>query len=130
MTLTSYSNTTNTLKNYPLLFDLMTHFKRSGSRARRTLISKAGKDSKIHNNAFCKSDKGRKSKSRATNSIIDSILNVGSHKQQVLALNDSLKQPKLIDQAADCGCFWKESNKIHSALSIIERQASVLQVAS
>ena len=107
----------------------MTQFKRSGSRSRRTLISKAGKYGKTHNNAFCKSDKGIKSKSRATNSIIDSILNVGSHKQQILALNDTLKHPKLIDQAADCGYFWKESDKIHSALSIIERQASILQVA-
>ena len=83
----------------------------------------------MNNNAFCKSDKGRKLKSRATNSIIDSVLNVGSHKQQVLALNDTLKHPKLIDQAADCGHFWKKSDKIHSALSIIEQQVSILQVA-
>ena len=75
----------------------MNQFKTSGSRSRRTLLSKAGKYGKIDNNAFCKSDKGRKSKSRATNSIIDSVLNVGSHKQQVLALNDALKHPKLID---------------------------------
>ena len=79
----------------------MTQFKRSGSRSRRTLISKTGKDGKIHNNVFCKSDKGRKSKSCVSNSIIDSVSNVGSHKQQVLALNDVLKHPKLIDQAAD-----------------------------
>ena len=77
-----------------------------------------------------KSDKGRKSKSRAANSIIDSVLNVDSHKQYVLALNDALKHPKLIDAAADCGYFWKESDKMHSALSIIERQTSILQGAS
>ena len=47
----------------------------------------------------------RKPKSRATNSIIDSVLNEGSHRQQVLALNDALKHPKLIDKAADCGYF-------------------------
>ena len=52
------SNTSNTLNHSPLLFDLMTQFKRSGSRSRRTLISKAGKDGKIHNNAFCKVIKG------------------------------------------------------------------------
>ena len=73
-----------------------------------------GKYGKIRTNAFCKSDKGRKSKSRATNSIIDSILNVGSHKQQVLALNDAFKHPNLIDQATDCGYFWKERDKVHS----------------
>ena len=83
----------------------MTHFKRSGSRSRRTLVSKASVYGKIDNNSFCKSGKGRKLKSRATNSIIDSVLNVGSHKQQVLALNDALKHPKLIDQDADCGYF-------------------------
>ena len=81
------SNTSNTLNHYPLLFDLMTQFKRSGSRSRHTLISKAGVYGKIDNNAFCKSGKGRKLKSRATNSIIDSVLNVGSHKQQVFANN-------------------------------------------
>ena len=58
------------------------------------------------------------------------VPSVGSHKQQVLALNDALKHPKLIDQAADCGYFWKESEKVHSALSLIERQASILQVAT
>ena len=102
-------NTANTLNQSPLLFDLMTQFKRSGSRSRRTLISKAGVYGKIDNNVFCKSDKGRKLKSRAINSIIYSVLNVGSHKQQVLALNDASKHPKLIDQADDCGYFWKES---------------------
>ena len=107
----------------------MKQFKTNGSRARRTLISKVGKYGKIDTNAFCKGNKGRKSKSRATNSILDSVLNVGSYKQQVLALNDVLKHPKLIDQAADCGYFWKESDKAHSVLSIIERQASILQVA-
>ena len=83
----------------------MTQFKRSGSQSRRTLISKAGVYGKIDNNAFCKSGKGRKLKYRATNSIIDSVLNIGLHKQQVLALNDALKHPKLVDQAADCGYF-------------------------
>ena len=86
-----------------------------------TLISKAGKYGKIDNNVFCKNNKGRNSKSRATNSIIDSVLNVGSHEQQDVAVNNALKHPKLIDQAIDCGYFWKESDKVHSALSIIER---------
>ena len=124
------SNTSNNLNYSPLLFDLMTQFRKSGSQSRRTLISKACVYGKIDNNEFCKSDKGRKLNSRATNSIIDSVLNVGSHKQQVLALNDTLKHPKLIDQAVDCGYFWKESEKFHSALSIIERQAIILQVAT
>ena len=83
----------------------MTQFKRSGSRSRRTLIFKAGVYGKIDNNAFCKSDKGRKLKSRATKSIMNSVLNIGSQKQQVLALNDAFKHPKLIDQAAYCGYF-------------------------
>ena len=58
----------------------MKQFKTSGSRPRRSLISKAGKYGKIDTNAFCKSNKERKSKSRATNSILDSVLNVGSYK--------------------------------------------------
>ena len=45
-------------------------------------------------------------------------------------MNDALKHPKLIDEAADCDYFWKESERVHSALSIIERQASILQVAT
>ena len=45
-------------------------------------------------------------------------------------MNDALKYPKLIDQAADCDYFWKKSEKVHSDLSIIERQASILQVAT
>ena len=98
----------------------MNQFKTSGSLSRCTLISKAGKFGKIDNNTFCKSDNGRKFKSR----------DVGSHKQHILALNDSLKHPTLIDQAADCGNFWKENDKVNSALSIIERYASILQVAS
>ena len=59
----------------------MKQFKTSESQPRRSLISKSGKYGKIDNNAFCKSDKGRKSKSRATNNIIDSVLNADSHKQ-------------------------------------------------
>ena len=91
------SNPSDSLNDSPLLFDLMSQFKRSGSRSRRTLISKAGVYGKIDNNAFFKSDKGRKLKARAINSIIDSVLSVGSRKQQVLALNDALKHPKLIN---------------------------------
>ena len=60
-------------------------------------------------------------KSRATDNILDSVLKVGSHKQQILVLNDALKHPKRIDQAAECGYFWKESEKVNSAMSIIER---------
>ena len=126
----SSSKNSNTSNHSPLLFDLMKQFKTSGSQSRCTLISKAGKYGRIDNIAFCKSDKGRKSNSRDTNSIINSVLNIDSHKQHFLALHDALKHPKLIDQAADCGYFWKESDKVHSALSIIERQASILQVAS
>ena len=35
-------NTSNSLNHSPLLFDLMKQFKTSGSRPRRTLITKAG----------------------------------------------------------------------------------------
>ena len=45
-------------------------------------------------------------------------------------MNDALKHPKRIDQASNCGYFWKKSDKVYSTLSIIERQASILQVAS
>ena len=71
---TSSSKTSNTLNIFLFYFDLMKQFKTSGIRSRSTLIFKAGKCSKIDNNAFCKSNKGRKSKSCATNSIIYSVL--------------------------------------------------------
>ena len=34
-------------------------------------------------------------------------------------MKGALKHPKAIDQAANCGYFWKESDKIHSLLHTI-----------
>ena len=100
----SISNSSfSTLNNSPLLFDLMEKIKKSTHRVRRTLISKVGIYGKVDHNTFSKSSKRRKSKLYATNNRIESVLNVGSHKQQYLALKVALTHPKLIDQAADCG---------------------------
>ena len=81
---------------------------------------KAGIYDKVASNAFCKSNKGRKLKSRATKIIIESFLNVGSRKQKSLSLNNALSRPKLVNQAADCGYFWSESEKVHFVLTNIE----------
>ena len=70
----------------------MKQFKTSGSRSRRTLISKASKYGKIDNNVFCKSNKGKKSKSRATNSIIYSVLTIGSHKVGKYLIQISIRE--------------------------------------
>ena len=59
----------NTLNHCPILFDLMKQCKLITSRIRRTNISRVDIYGKIDLNVFCKSSKGRKSKSRATNSI-------------------------------------------------------------
>ena len=45
------------------------------------------------------------------NSIIEYVLNIGSHKQQFLALNDALAHTKLINQAADCVYFCRERER-------------------
>ena len=83
----------------------MKQFKISTWRTQCVRISKAGICGKVDSNAFCKSSKGRKSKSHATNSIIESVLNIGSHKEQCLALNDNLSYRKLVNQADDCSFF-------------------------
>ena len=70
-------------------------------------ISKVGIYGKVDSNIFCKSNKEshiislRKSKSRVIKTIIESILNIGSHKQQCLALNNILSHPKLVNQVTD-----------------------------
>ena len=66
---------------------------KSTCRVRRTLISKA----------FYKSSKGRKLKYRATKRIIESVLDIDSHKQQCLALINVLVYSILVNQATDCG---------------------------
>ena len=89
----------------------MKQYNISTGRARHTLIPKVGTYGKVDFITFCKSIKGRKSKSRATNIIIESVLNVGSKKQQCLALNNALEDPKLINQAVDCSYFSRERER-------------------
>ena len=78
-------------------------------RTRRNFISKAGIYDRVDSNAFYKSSKDTKSKSRATNNIMDSVLNVGYHKQQTLALNHSFAHLKVINQAANYGYLKRKS---------------------
>ena len=102
------NSSSNTLNHSPLLFYLMKKFKTSTCQSWSTLISKAGIYGEVDHNEFHKSSKGIKSKSRATNIIIESVLNMGSYKQQCLVLNDVLAHFKLIYQAADCSYFGKK----------------------
>ena len=97
----------------------MKQYKTSTCRARCTLISKEGTSSKVDPNVCSKSSKRRKPKSRDTDSIIESVLNIGSHEQHYLALNNALKYPKLENQAADC-VFFRECEKVHSAFTNME----------
>ena len=62
-------------------------------------------------------------------SIIESVLNVGSHKEQCLALNNALSHPKLVNEAADFLLFLeKESKKVHCVMIYMEQQASILKI--
>ena len=103
ISLSTSNSSSNTLNVFPLLFDFMKQFKTSTCQLWRTIISKEGIYSKVYLDVFCKSSKGMKSKSCAKNSIIESVLNVGPHKQQFLALHDTLAHPNLMNQAVDCG---------------------------
>ena len=105
------NSSSDTLTHSPRLFDLMKQYKTSRCRGRRTLISKLGVYGNIDFNAFCENSIGIKSKSRATNSIIEPVWNINYHKQQCLTLNDTLVHPKLTNQATGCGYFLRESEK-------------------
>lgn len=64
-------------------------------------------------------------------SIIESVLNVGSHKEQCLALNNALSHPKLVNEAADFLLFLeKESKKVHYVMIYMEQQASILKIST
>ena len=61
------------------------------------------------------------------NSIIEYVLNIGSHKQQFLALNDALAHTKLINQAADCVYFCRERER-EREWEGMKKHASILKV--
>ena len=45
-------------------------------------------------------------------------------------MNDALTYPKLTNQVTSYDYFWKESNKVYSALTNMEQQVGILQVAT
>ena len=107
-------------------------------RARRRLISKSSSECTIDQEAFSFTDDGktrlpestaRSAKSRASNKIIESVLNIGSHKKQSLALHCALSHNRLFKQATDCGYFWKDNKRIHSALEILKNQNEMIKIA-
>jgi len=107
-------------------------------RARRRLISKSSSECTIDQEAFSFTDDGktrlpestaRSAKSRASNKIIESVLNIGSHKKQSLALHCALSHNRLFKQATDCGYFWKDNKRIHSALEILKNQTDMIKMA-
>ena len=71
----------------------------------------------------------RKTASRTINNIIQSILDVGSHKKQYLALQSTLSRPSIVDQAVDYGYYWKESEKVQCDLTNMEKQTHILDSA-
>ena len=60
------------------------------------------------------------------NNIIQSVLGVGSHIKYCSALQSNLLHPSIVDQTADCGYYWKESENIKCALSNMEHQTYML----
>ena len=107
-------------------------------RARRRLISKSSSECTIDQEAFSFTDDGktrlpestaRSARSRASNKIIESVLNIGSHKKQSLALHCALSHNRLFKQATDCGYFWKDNKRIHSALEILKNQTDMIKTA-
>ena len=58
----------------------------------------------------------RSAKSRASNKIIKSILNIGTHKKQALALQCALSSHRFFKLASACGYFWKDKKGIHDDL--------------
>ena len=107
-------------------------------RARRRLISKSSSECTIDQEAFSFTNDGktrlpestaRSAKSRASNKIIESVLNIGSHKKQSLALHCALSHNRLFKQATDCGYFWKDNKRIHSALEILKNQTDMIKTA-
>ena len=107
-------------------------------KARRRLISKSSSECTIDQEAFLFTDDGktrlpeitaRSAKSRASNKIIESVLNIGSHKKISLALHCALSHNRLFKQATDCGYFWKDNKRIHSALKILKNQNDMIKMA-
>ena len=79
--------------------------KRTRKAQHNILISQAGAYSKIDNNPFDRWLSGRKAKSRATNSIILYVLDIGFHKKKCLTLQSALSHPFIVNQVADCGYY-------------------------
>ena len=102
------------------------------------MISKSSSECTIDQEAFSFTDDGktrlpestaRSAKSRASNKIIESVLNIGSHKKQSLALHCALSHNRLFRQATDCDYFWKDNKRIHSALEILKNQTDMMKIA-
>ena len=45
-------------------------------------------------------------------------------------MNNALSYPKLVNQAADCDSFWRDTEKVHPALTNMEQHASNLKIAT
>ena len=71
----------------------------------------------------------RSSKNRASNKIIESVSNIGFHKKQYLALHCALSHNHLFKQATDCGYFWKDNKRIHTALEILKNENETIKIA-
>ena len=109
----------------------------SDINTRRRLISKSSSECSVDQEAFSFTDDdktrlpestARSAKSRARNKINESILNIGSHKKQSLALHCTLSHNRLFKQATDCGYFWKDNKRIHSALEMLKNQNEMIKI--
>ena len=69
---------------------------------------------------------GRNTKSRATNSIIQSVLDVRSHLKKCLVLQSALSRQSVVNQAMDDSYYWKENEKVQYALANTECQTHII----
>ena len=63
----------------------------------------------------------KQAKIRASNDIIESILKLVTRKKS-LALHCVLANPHLIKEASDCSYFWKDIERIYTALELLDNQ--------
>ena len=102
------------------------------------MISKSSSDNTVDQGAFSFSVDGKTrlsdstawtAKSRASNKIIESVLNISTHKKQALALQCALSYHRLFKQTSTCGYIWKDNKRIHTALETLNNQNETIQLA-
>ena len=102
------------------------------------MISKSSSDNAVDQGTFSFSVDGKTrlsdstawtAKSRASNKIIESVLNISTHKKQALALQCALFHHRLFKQASTCGYVWKYNKRLHAVLEILNNKNEMIKLA-